>query len=140
MRRVLTVPSAPPTNQSTFRQWTIGPIYYSALIMAEALGPTGTAQVLDLEANNHDIYTPAYAIYENGTPMRVLLFNFITDSSGANDIVASISIGGNGTSQHGGSPSQVRVKCVDYLSLGSSFFSLLPLLTFLNSFCCHVLI
>jgi hypothetical protein len=26
---------APPTNQSTDRQWTIGPIYYSALVMAE---------------------------------------------------------------------------------------------------------
>ncbi|TFY66769.1 hypothetical protein EVG20_g4322, partial [Dentipellis fragilis] len=25
----------PPTNQSTFRQWTIGPVYYSALVMAE---------------------------------------------------------------------------------------------------------
>ncbi|KAH6912147.1 glycoside hydrolase superfamily [Coprinopsis sp. MPI-PUGE-AT-0042] len=100
----------PPTNQSTFRQWTIGPIYYSALVMAEALGPSNAAQVLDLEANNHDIYTPAYAIYEKGIPVRVLLFNFITDPSGANDIVASISIGGNSTGQAVSTPTQVRVK------------------------------
>ena len=76
--------------------------------MAEALGPSGIAQVLDLDANNHDIYTPGYAIYENGVPMRVLLINFITDPSGANDVVASISIGGNGTGSL--TPSQVRVK------------------------------
>jgi hypothetical protein len=101
---------APPTNQSTFRQWTIGPIYYSALVMAEALGPSGTAQVIDLDANNHDVYTPAYAIYENGIPTRVLLFNFITDPSGANDVVASISVGGNSTGQPISTPSQVRVK------------------------------
>lgn len=80
--------------------------------MAEALGPSGTAQVLDLDANSHDIYTPAYAIYEKGAPVRVLLFNFITDTSGANDIVASISIGGNSTGQPISTPSQVRVKCV----------------------------
>ena len=28
---------APLTNQSTFREWAIGPVYYSALVMAEAL-------------------------------------------------------------------------------------------------------
>ncbi|TFK29184.1 hypothetical protein FA15DRAFT_610933 [Coprinopsis marcescibilis] len=100
----------PPTNQSTFLQWTIGPIYYSALIMAEALGPSGGAQVLDLNANNGDIYTPAYGIYEDGNPVRVMLFNFITDPSGANDLTVSISIEGGLMGQPNASPVQVKVK------------------------------
>lgn len=94
---------APPTNQSTFREWTIGPVYYAALAMAETLGPSNNAQVLDLAANGNNDYTPAYAIYEEGNPVRVLLFNYITDSSGSNDYTVSISVGGN-------TPSQVRVK------------------------------
>ncbi|KAH9003624.1 hypothetical protein EDB86DRAFT_2888634 [Lactarius hatsudake] len=45
----------PPTNQSTFHQWTVGPVYYSAL-------------VVDLTTN---INTPIYAVYENGAPTKV---------------------------------------------------------------------
>src|SRR6267154_4846376 len=59
-----------------------GPIYYSALIVAEALGSSNVAQVLDLQANGGNDYTPGYAIYENGQPVRVALTNFITDQSG----------------------------------------------------------
>lgn len=101
---------APPTNQSTFHQWTIGPIYYSALVTAEALGASNASQVLDLNANNGNIYTPAYGIYENGNPVRVALFNFVTDPSGASDLTASIAIGGSGIGQPNASPAQVKVK------------------------------
>ncbi|KAG1807867.1 glycoside hydrolase family 79 protein [Suillus subaureus] len=97
-------PFTPPvTNQSTFNQWTIGPIYYSALVVAEALGSSNTAQVLDLQANGGSDYTPGYAIYENGQPVRVALTNFITDPSGNSDYTANISIGGT-------VPAQVQVK------------------------------
>ncbi|EAU81861.2 hypothetical protein CC1G_06072 [Coprinopsis cinerea okayama7 len=106
----------PPTNQTAYHQWTIGPVYYSALVMAEALGPSGKAQVLDLAANNRSTYTPAYGIYEDGNPVRVLLINFIDDPSGANDVTVSISVGGGHTGQPNASPSQVRVK---YLSASS---------------------
>ncbi|TFK36088.1 hypothetical protein BDQ12DRAFT_737177 [Crucibulum laeve] len=102
--------TSPPTNQSTFRQWTVGPIYYSALVMAEALGASNNSQVLDLGANNQNIYTPAYAIYENSNPVRVLLMNYITDSSGANNITVSISIGGGQTGQANATPASVKVK------------------------------
>ncbi|KAF5326359.1 hypothetical protein D9611_001067 [Ephemerocybe angulata] len=95
----------PPTNQSTFRQWTIGPVYYSALVMAEALGPSNGARVLDLEANGGNEYTPAYGIYEGGNPVRILLFNYITDSSGANDYTAMISIAAGDRT-----PRQVKIK------------------------------
>ncbi|KAI0270636.1 glycoside hydrolase family 79 protein [Gloeopeniophorella convolvens] len=106
----------PPTNQSTFRQWTIGPIYYSALAFAEALGPSNASQVIDLTQNE---FTPTYAIYENGTPTKLALFNFVTDPSGANDWIATIAVGGGQTGQPGATPSSIKVK---YLSAPSVSF------------------
>ncbi|KAI0051175.1 glycoside hydrolase family 79 protein [Auriscalpium vulgare] len=100
----------PPTNQSTYRQWTIGPVYYAALVMAEALGPSNASQVVDLNMNSGNTFTPGYAIYENGSPTKLVLFNFVTDNSTASDYTASISIGGGQTGQPGASPSQVKVK------------------------------
>jgi hypothetical protein len=97
----------PPTNQSTFHQWTIGPIYYSALAMAEAMGPNNASQVVDLTTN---INTPIYAIYENGAPTKVALINFVTDSSGASTYTAVISIGGGTSGQSNATPAQVQVK------------------------------
>ncbi|KAF9228223.1 glycoside hydrolase family 79 protein [Gyrodon lividus] len=103
-------PFTPPvTNQSTFHQWTIGPVYYSALFVAEALGSSNQSQVLDLQMNDGNEFTPGYAIYENGQPMRVALINFVDDASGASDYTASISITGT-------APAQVKVK---YLSATS---------------------
>ncbi|KAG2052586.1 glycoside hydrolase family 79 protein [Suillus hirtellus] len=97
-------PFTPPVrNQSTYQQWTIGPVYYSALVVAEALGSSNIAQVLDLQANDGNDYTPGYAIYENGQPVRVALTNFVTDPDGDSDYTASISIGGT-------VPAQVQVK------------------------------
>ncbi|CAK5268206.1 unnamed protein product [Mycena citricolor] len=81
----LLICSAPPTNQSTFRGWTVGPVYYSALVAAEVFGKSNQSQIIDLQMNNENIFTPGYAIYENGTLARVALFNFITDPSGASD-------------------------------------------------------
>lgn len=78
--------------------------------MAEALGSSNKSQVLDLDANSADIHTPAYAIYEDGEPVRVALFNFITDSSGASDYTATIAVGGGETGQDNATPSKVKVK------------------------------
>ncbi|KIJ18005.1 glycoside hydrolase family 79 protein [Paxillus involutus ATCC 200175] len=103
-------PFTPPvTNQSTFHQWTIGPVYYSALFIAEALGPSNRSQVLDLQMNGGNEFTPGYAIYENGQPTRLALINFVNDASGASDYTVSISIAG-------ATPAQVKVK---YLSATS---------------------
>lgn len=60
---------------------------------------------MDLGANGGNEFTPAYAIYENGVPVRVALFNYITDPSGASDYTASVSVG-NAT------PASVKVKYV----------------------------
>jgi len=108
---LLTFPSlAPPTNQSTFHQWTIGPVYYSALVMAEALGSSSPSQVLDLNANGGNIFTPGYAIFEGGNPVRLALFNYVTDPSGASDYTVAISVGGGQTGQPNATPGQVKVK------------------------------
>ncbi|KAF8636081.1 hypothetical protein AX17_003787 [Amanita inopinata Kibby_2008] len=102
----------PPTNQSTFRQWTVGPIYYTALVMAEVLGSSDKSEVLDMNLYDQSIsiFSPAYVIYEDGNPVRVALFNYVTDPSGANDINVSISIGGGTTGQDNATPAQVKVK------------------------------
>jgi len=100
----------PPTNQSTFRQWTVGPLYYTALVMAEILGPNNASQVVDLGANSGNTFTPAYAVYENGQVTKVVMINFVTDPSGQTDYTASISIGGGQTGQPNTTPQQVSVK------------------------------
>ncbi|CAE6440066.1 unnamed protein product [Rhizoctonia solani] len=109
----------PPTNLSTSFGWTTGAIYYSSLLIAEAFGKTGNAQIVDLYANSNNDNTPAYAIYENGNPVRVVLFNYIDDSSGANDYTANIAIGGQQTGQTSTTPSSVQVRYMRAPSLGS---------------------
>jgi hypothetical protein len=106
----------PPTNQSHFRQWSIGPVYYSALVMAEAMGPHNTSQLVDLTTND---FTPIYAIYENGAPTKMALFNFVSDPTGASTYSATISIGGGTTGQSNATPSSVQVKYLLAESTGS---------------------
>jgi hypothetical protein len=79
-------------------------VYYAAVAMAEAMGSSNQSQVIDLQANGGNIFTPAYAIYENGDPARIALFNFVTDPSGNSDITPTINFGGMGA------PPQVKVK------------------------------
>lgn len=92
------------TNQSSFHQWTIGPIYYSALFVTEALGSSNASQVLDLNINGGNQFTPGYAIYENGEPTRIALINYVSDPTGASDYTASISLMGATM------PTQIKVK------------------------------
>ncbi|KAF9030078.1 hypothetical protein BDZ89DRAFT_1091658 [Hymenopellis radicata] len=68
-------------------------------VMAEALGASNTSQILDLNANAGNVYTPAYAIYENGDPVRV-----------AFTYTVSIAIGGGETGQSNATPATVKVK------------------------------
>ncbi|KAF7302721.1 hypothetical protein HMN09_00907000 [Mycena chlorophos] len=96
--------TAPPTNQSMLFEWTIGAVYYSALVAAEVFGKTNTSRIIDLLGNDADIYTPQYAIYENGALARIALFNYVTDPTGATDYTATITVNG------GTVPSSVTVK------------------------------
>ncbi|KAM5530653.1 hypothetical protein V8D89_015674 [Ganoderma adspersum] len=100
----------PPTNISTTHGWTVGPIMYSTLVLAEALGTTNTSQVMDLFANSNADQTPAYAIYENGALARMVLMNYMTEQSGQGAYTATISVGGGQTGEANATPSQVKVK------------------------------
>ena len=82
--------------------------------MAEALGASNTAQVLDLFPNNANIYTPAYAIYQGDNLERVLLFNYVTDSSGASDLSVQLVLNGVGGSS---GLSSVQVKYLQAASV-----------------------
>ncbi|KAJ7679102.1 glycoside hydrolase family 79 protein [Mycena polygramma] len=93
----------PPTNQSTFHSWTIGPVYYSALIVAEVFGKSNQSRIIDLQMNNDSIYTPGYAVYENDTLSRLALINYITDPSGNSDYTATFFLEGE-------TQNQVKVK------------------------------
>ena len=98
---------APPGNQSAFHQWTVGAIYYSAIVLAEAFGTTNTSQIIDLGANGANNLTPAYAIYEIGLLSKVALINFMDDGqTGANNIHVTVQV-------PNGAPQSVQVKYVD---------------------------
>ena len=71
------------------------------MIIAEAFGKSGTSRVIDLQSPS--AFTPAYAIYEQGTLSKFALFNYIDDPTGANNVNASITV-------TGGVPASVRVK------------------------------
>ena len=94
---------------------------YSTLVLAEALGTTNTSQVMDLFANNDANETPAYAIYENGALARMVLMNYMTDPSGANDYAATIYVGGSGWNEPNGVPASVQVKYLRAPSTSEKF-------------------
>ncbi|KAJ7018598.1 glycoside hydrolase family 79 protein [Mycena alexandri] len=100
----------PPTNQSAFRDWTIGPIYYSVLAVAEAFGTSNQSRIIDLALNGNNTFTPGYAIYDGAVLTRLALFNYVSDSTGASAYTATFAIGGGATGQPNGTPAHVKVK------------------------------
>ncbi|EJU00548.1 hypothetical protein DACRYDRAFT_23005 [Dacryopinax primogenitus] len=84
----------PPGNETRTKQWNTGSTYYAMLAVAEMFGSSNISQIIDLGTSETSIYAPSYAVYENGNPTRVGLFNFVSDPSGANDYTASINITG----------------------------------------------
>jgi hypothetical protein len=79
-QNVLYNPFTPPSaNHTGFHQWTVGPIYYAMLIVAEPVGKMGTAQAVDLFPES--LFQPIYNIYENGKPTKVLLFNYLNNNA-----------------------------------------------------------
>ncbi|KAF8529408.1 hypothetical protein JB92DRAFT_2825914 [Gautieria morchelliformis] len=42
------------------KQWTVGPMYYVSLIIAEAQSSSNQSQAVDLFMNSNNIYTPGY--------------------------------------------------------------------------------
>ncbi|KAF8893584.1 hypothetical protein BD779DRAFT_1669853 [Infundibulicybe gibba] len=107
--------TSPPTSESSFHKWTVGAIYYSTLVMAEAFGLSNTSRIVDLLGNEANIYTPQYAIYENDVLSKVALFNYVSDPSGANDYRATIQM------QGGTVPKEVVVKYLASDSVANKF-------------------
>ena len=56
------------------------------------------------------MYTPAYAVFENGQFSKMAMINYMTDPSGANDYTATIFVGGSGWNEPNGVPASVKVK------------------------------
>ncbi|EMD34945.1 glycoside hydrolase family 79 protein [Gelatoporia subvermispora B] len=106
----------PQTNQSSFQQWTVGPIFYGMLAIAEALGTSNTSQVVDLFQNSNNEFTPGYGIWENGQLARLALINYITDPTGQSDYTTTITIGGMQWNEVNATPALLKVK---YLSAES---------------------
>jgi hypothetical protein len=71
------------------------------LVVAEALGTSGAAQVMDLFPQSQA--QPIYGIWENGKMSKVALFNWANDPSGGASYQFSFSV-------EGGVPSSVKVK------------------------------
>ncbi|KDR78213.1 hypothetical protein GALMADRAFT_94783 [Galerina marginata CBS 339.88] len=104
--------TAPPTNQTTFNQWSAGAVYYAAIVLAEAFGKGNTSRIIDLWGNAGSVYTPSYAIYENNALSKVALFNYLDDKTGASDLRVTITV-------PAGVPSTVRVKYLSAESVSS---------------------
>lgn len=85
-------------------------MYYTALVVAETLGSSNKSQVMDLNLNGGNEFTPGYAIYEDGQPVRLALINYQNDNTGASEYTARVSIGGADTGLPNETPGQVKVK------------------------------
>ena len=113
--------TAAPTNESAFRDWSVGPIFYSAVFVAEAMGQSNTTQLKDMFPNDGNDQTPAYAIFENGKFSKMAMINYMTDPSGANDYSATIYVGGSGWNEPNGVPASVKVKYLRAPSTSEKF-------------------
>ena len=51
----------PPTNMTGVRQWSTGAIFYSILVVTEALGKSGQSRVLDLLLDGNNPNRAGYA-------------------------------------------------------------------------------
>lgn len=80
------------------------------LMVTETIGASNVSQVIDLNMNNSP-FTPGYAIYENGSPARVLMINFMDDGgTGTAAYTGYIHIGGQNTGAADTTPSSVTVR------------------------------
>lgn len=81
----------PPSYDSNYTAWRTGPIFYSTLVVAEALAsveemetnPLPTSSVKDLGIESD--FNAAYAVYEEGEVQKLVLINMVNDPSGRND-------------------------------------------------------
>ncbi|AFR98329.1 hypothetical protein C343_06306 [Cryptococcus neoformans C23] len=108
----------PPSKLSKTLQWTPGSVYYPTLVISEAFGKSNASRVVDLtplpEYDANSIYHPVYAIYENDVVARMVLFNFIDDSTRGSDLDVTINIQNQ-------SPTQVQVRYLQADSVSEQY-------------------
>ncbi|KAI0791077.1 glycoside hydrolase family 79 protein [Abortiporus biennis] len=109
----------PPTGQSRYHEWTVGPLFYSMLFVSEALGKTNTSQVVDIFMNNGNDMTPGYAIYESGNLAKLAFINYMDDPTGNAAYTVTINIGGEVMQMANGTPAKVYVKYLTAPSVAS---------------------
>jgi len=94
----------PPAYNFTTTAWRTHPIFYSILVVAEALRSSDdVARVTVTDQLLASNVAAAYNIYENGNVMKKVLINMVNDPSGGNDLKVQF----NAPS---GSPSSVAYK------------------------------
>lgn len=72
------------------KAWRTGPVFYSTLVMAEALRPSdGRAAVTVTDQQVDSNVLAAYNVYENGAIARKIFINMVNDPSGANSFKLS---------------------------------------------------
>ncbi|KAF8332661.1 uncharacterized protein EI90DRAFT_2917640 [Cantharellus anzutake] len=114
-------PFTPAPGSVDTELWTTNALYYSYLMVAEALGPSNQSQVIDLTLNSNNVFTPGYAIYENGNPTKVVLINYLADPSGASDLTVTVAIGGGTSGQPAANPSTVSVRRLSAATISQKF-------------------
>jgi len=78
------------------------------------LGQSNTSRVVDLNANGGNIYTPSYAIYENGVISKIALFNYVDDQTGNSSLQVTLNV-------PSGNPSSVMVKYLAASTVSTRF-------------------
>ncbi|KAH7103897.1 hypothetical protein BKA62DRAFT_828089 [Auriculariales sp. MPI-PUGE-AT-0066] len=85
---------APPWNATAPFMWTVAPPMYAILVSSEVLGPTNQARVADIGLNNNNTNMAGYVVYENNQPVRMVLINYMSDTTGALDYTARVQVNG----------------------------------------------
>ncbi|EJF60214.1 hypothetical protein DICSQDRAFT_155951 [Dichomitus squalens LYAD-421 SS1] len=86
----------------SYNSWTVGPVMYATLFVAEALGTSNTSRVVDLHANHGNETMHALA--------RIAPVNFMNEQDGAGSYNVTISVGGDTVAEADATPPQVQVK------------------------------
>lgn len=78
-----------PAYNGTTKSWKTGPIFYSFLLVSEALASTtNNSRVVDLQVGRDDV--AAYGIFEGEIAKKVVFINMISDGSGSNVWTANV--------------------------------------------------
>ena len=85
----------PPSSVGPDYKWTTGSVYYPTLVVSEVFGQSNQSRIVDLAADNANSFHPAYAVYEGDVPTRLVLFNYVSDQSGASNLQVSVNINGS---------------------------------------------